>query len=1049
MRRLLLLLRWLVAKIRNVFEFRGRRSVDWHGAELARAVENERQDTPQQEVPTTEPYHPMSQVGRQPLPVAGLTCPLGEQREAEARQTSEPCLPDAAGPCHASPIQEAANAYAPQRQLSGLATEAHEPEQAELGETSAILAPAGSEQPTDSADLRDRVGDACMPQSPDADRPTTEGLALVGTSPPPVASDEVPPSQPRIAHSAASPTGPAELSSADTCTLPHQSRPDTPLASVLTDRLHSTAVDDRPEAHDASGDAHARLPNTASPSPRRMPDIAADGGAQAVAPAGSRVPVASRTPPRNTVPPEKRGGRPRVAEPAANPPSEMSDGAGRESDSAALPELVCWRTGMRWQVGIEVGATDSQNPWRLIEHGQPQTPDAMNRWCLHSPLAGAELRHHATQETHCFAAERYRIFWLTGPSYDQGRRQNRIGQGHFLVVTPLDWTLQDRFAALQTQQPEAVFGGKYRAHLLDTTDGVPAELVFDTPTGSMPIPATAPAFELRGKRLHINTSSFATPVFTEEPPELCALGSSTYCKVVVGDEGKPHYEKRRHHASEFEALRPWIARLRVGWFYVRLYDDHDELIESHDFIFVADLREIQVLSHRVLPHVTGHEPVEVTFAHTSQLQIIHIPGGDNRSLTIAHSGTRSVVSIPADLAYEETQWLLRDNRYWRYVQVPLYLGRLWWCVTDEQAQPADMHWQDKPLQLHVDDFRATSMRVLRLRVPRGIRADDLRMGLDLERSLQPRPTAGLPYHYELPCRELERYPELDDASTYAEIKCWVRGAPSQEEAGCVVVATKGMRARDFECQQSDGGPNTEIKMSWKEDGSAPRKRLRLWREGVRDRSAYEQDLPAETTQASIVAPALTPGDYLVEVTPIEESASSARYPDPSTHPNTCPITIESECNLRIGQSFRITRVCCEGGRKLRLKLKYRVTIQGRIINRQLPKDVARGHVHVKKINDGWYVGTLRIAGGKNRGETGAALTIDDLNPMKIELTADHQYVTAIEDRGGDGAVYCEMCRQLFWRGMELHSEHRCGELLGPNGLQFVVRWAEQQASGNG
>ena len=67
------------------------------------------------------------------------------------------------------------------------------------------------------------------------------------------------------------------------------------------------------------------------------------------------------------------------------------------------------------------------------------------------------------------------------------------------------------------------------------------------------------------------------------------------------------------------------------------------------------------------------------------------------------------------------------------------------------------------------------------------------------------------------------------------------------------------------------------------------------------------------------------------------------------------------------------------------------------------------HILVTSYNEDWFVGNLEV-----KGVPEVIAHLADTNPVKFEFDPQRHVVTCIEDRHGDGAVYCWDCNSLFW-----------------------------------
>lgn len=751
-----------------------------------------------------------------------------------------------------------------------------------------------------------------------------------------------------------------------------------------------------------------------------------------------------RHPPSTSRPPlapENRGGRPRASEASRSRGDETPSTASAKPARPDRPELTCWREGMGWAVGIEVPDEDAEQQWRPVSDAAV-TQEEPVRWRLESPLGAVEMIEERSGERLTCPAERYRIFRLSPPDYERGRYVRRLSraEGRYLIVTPADWVCNETCKCWLAEDSVAIGAGDLRAHRVDACQALPPQLSFDTPDGPVYVPTTASLFKLTGEHVKVDRHPRAGPLFCNEPPQLQLLGDARVAKVVVGMEGAAGGLRRpRHVAPTYEELRKWIGDQGVGWFYVRLYDDHDELIDSLDFRFVQTLQDVREDRVDVLPGEDGHGTVTFTLVHAKGLVVKRKKASGQDRVQVQETGQGTLLEIPPSVACDDTTWLLTDPATNRSTELYLQVDRLWWCAVEEGSSPHEASWQDRPLRLTSDDFRATSKRVLRFRLPAGWDAGNLHVGLSPNRRLPCRRVPGQARQAQLACRELERYEELTSPDTYAEIILWTTDRNGTKMSdGQVVLATKGWRAEEILCEQSIRGRSVVLNVRWKERGETKHKYVRLWRMGNPWSLVYQRNVAVAKMEVSLSPEQLEPGEYLIELVPGQAvRKDSARPPRPG-QPSTCHVVVEPLESLLVNHTFVIEHVLLPQSRSehLLLSLKYHITIKGRIINRVLNGCANTSGVWLKKINEGWYCGELRIIA--NDGAPQYVQMLDRINPVKLDLDSEAWLVRTIEDRNGDGPLYCRDCRQLFWPALEEDCKRRRHSLHGPCGLQFRV-----------
>lgn len=342
-------------------------------------------------------------------------------------------------------------------------------------------------------------------------------------------------------------------------------------------------------------------------------------------------------------------------------------------------------------------------------------------------------------------------------------------------MTPLDWERVAESAGHEIVAPEYVLGASYRAHHLEVSDLLAGPVVFDTPSGHVVLPTQSAGFELEGDLL-ADAHPEAGPLFHGSPPQLHSMRNITYRTVVVGEEG-PREGTRgwRARAADFEQLRPGIAAQGAGWFFVRLYDANDDLIDSLDFRFFAKLQAIELDAVPPVPAADGHRPARfhLRFAYGSDCEVrpADIPV-DGRLFVTREQDDSYHIEIPPLPDCDESLWMIRE-RNGTEVEVCLRVDRLWWSVADEASAPDSTEWNDRQLELRAADLAATSRRVLRVRLPTAFFAREVRVGVQPDRCLAFRPIAGHPRERQIPLRDLGRFSDPAEHAANAELKLWI------------------------------------------------------------------------------------------------------------------------------------------------------------------------------------------------------------------------------------------------------------------------------------
>ncbi len=428
---------------------------------------------------------------------------------------------------------------------------------------------------------------------------------------------------------------------------------------------------------------------------------------------------------------------------------------------------------MNWAVGVEVGESSTEDLWHVSQTlTLPEDEQRPGRWPLTRPLDGVDLVHGDGGDSFSFPTESFRIFKLVGSQHGRGRHLKSLTCGRFLVVTPLDWRLDAECGVAEIVAPEYVLGAGYLTHHIEVPDPLSGHVAFDTPSGHVEVPMRSPGFELEGESL-ADAHPEAGPLFRGSPPQLRSSRNITYRTVVVGDEG-PRQETRgwRAAAADFEELRAKITARQAGWFFVRLYDADDDLIDSVDFRFCTGIQAIDLDAVPPVPGPDGHSPARFRLVHGEDCEVRPAGTQVDELLVTRKQNDGCSIEIPPLPDCDETRWMIREGNG-AEVEICLRVDRLWWAVADEASAPASTEWTDRQLELRAEDLAATSRRILRVRLPSASFAGEVRVGVELHRCLALHPIAGRSPEVQLPLRDLGRFSELANRAANAELKLWM------------------------------------------------------------------------------------------------------------------------------------------------------------------------------------------------------------------------------------------------------------------------------------
>ena len=312
-----------------------------------------------------------------------------------------------------------------------------------------------------------------------------------------------------------------------------------------------------------------------APVPQAVPDATAlpDSETTVASSSRSRVPQSRSS---RRVAPEKRGGRPRGTDGLADKagPGAPTDKRDVARSCSSRPELVCWKEGMAWVVGVEVPDELAEQDLRVLDgedNGLERDQLHELRWRLMDPLGPVTVRWSdavAMEGNRHFDANSYRVLKLARSGVS-GRCVSRVTRGNYVVIAPRELTRDEAVGGTARVAPENVIpeqAGIVAHYLL--VEGEKDGLVLNgSGTASVEVrPSTATAYGLIGHMIE-DAHTGAGPLFGREPPRFRVEGAPEPALFVVGVEGPSPGRRSRQAATSFDELRNWLDDKQPGWFF--------------------------------------------------------------------------------------------------------------------------------------------------------------------------------------------------------------------------------------------------------------------------------------------------------------------------------------------------------------------------------------------------------------------------------------------------------------------------------------------------
>ena len=288
------------------------------------------------------------------------------------------------------------------------------------------------------------------------------------------------------------------------------------------------------------------------------------------------------------------------------------------------------------------------------------------------------------------------IFKLRNDWKGFGRKVSGIASGHFIVIAPVDWQRTGRVQI----DPERCTDANFMAHYfyLQKDESVGDIGGFEGYEQTL----TTSGFEMSGDRVFDDSEN--GDLFVGAPPKLLPASSVVWARI--GEEGKGGWK-----GENFKPVERSLAEVlngRQGRFFIRVYDHQMNLLDSGEFRYLHDLREIRVNDEPysaktllVLPS-TGYSSAKVQFVRADGTAIQPNLDTAETHATVQSGGTLIVAPHPDG---DRISCALQSGA--DRVDTVIKLPRIWWRMEQDDGEADE--WRDMPLAMTRQEFS----RVLR------------------------------------------------------------------------------------------------------------------------------------------------------------------------------------------------------------------------------------------------------------------------------------------------------------------------------------------------
>ena len=391
------------------------------------------------------------------------------------------------------------------------------------------------------------------------------------------------------------------------------------------------------------------------------------------------------------------------------------------------PELICREYGPQWEVVLS--ASDGCQVEKVSHSGEPVNMEG-GEYRLSSLAGSLSVAYDGRHAELPLYEEKPLIFKLQTNWKDRGRLVDSITNGYYLVIAPADW---ERTGPCSVE-PRGCVDHSFLAHYFhhdkdESPNDIGGFQEYD-------LPLTHPQITLEGETV-FDDSEAGILFGGSDPPQLRPNRDVVWAKV--GEESSNGW---RENFQPTEQTLAEVLDGREGRFFLRIYDERPRLLDSCEFRYLRDLKEIRVnddtyTEHTILaPSSTGHHPATVRFIGTDGAVVVpSLPP----ETTHAHVTNGCLIADPHPDG-DVVQCSLNSES--GSVDIALHLPRIWWRIEPGASKPDD--WRAKPITLTREQFReyADADTVLRVRLPRRFKSVGVGFDDDLERKYHPKGREG-------------------------------------------------------------------------------------------------------------------------------------------------------------------------------------------------------------------------------------------------------------------------------------------------------------------
>ena len=445
-------------------------------------------------------------------------------------------------------------------------------------------------------------------------------------------------------------------------------------------------------------------------------------------------------------PPRRFGGRRDHHPASAQQPPE--DDAEAKRQFTPRPELICRQERSSWQWEVVLSADDECNIEEM-QHDGGESWGILNGECHLSSLAGSlsiTLEDGERSELTLFNGTPM-VFKSRSDWRGDGRKVRAITGGFYVVIVPKEW----KRTGPVPREPEGCADQGFLAHFF-RTDGKSAGDVGGFEKCEVALAQSG--LELTGDRVFDDSED--GELFVGAVPKLNPVQGTVWARV--GEEKGGGWQ-----GDNFKPVERSLADVlngRQGRFFIRVYDDDSKLLDSGEFRYLRDLREIRVngkpysANTLLAPSSTGHSPTELRFIGADGTTIHPVLTADETHATVQPG---DVLVVAPHAKCDDVSRTLTSGT--GRVDTVIKLPRIWWRMERDDGEPDE--YRDTPLTMTRKEYReyAYAEAATLLRLPPQITS--VKAGFDEKLDRMYRPPKSRE-ETKIPLSDFVDYSQLDE-----------------------------------------------------------------------------------------------------------------------------------------------------------------------------------------------------------------------------------------------------------------------------------------------